>query len=226
MKIENVIIVDDHDLILHGIENALLQFRPEINITLKKNCDDAFNQIKNVFKLNNKFDLLITDLSFDDLNYSVNLKSGEELIQEIRNQNIPIKIIVTTRHNETGKIVTIIDNFEPDGYILKSNYSSLEICQAIEHIEQYSKFYSHEVHIKLRNRIMVDKEIDNADIVILKLLPEAETVDSMVGKVLKPGGRPFSKRTIEYRLEKLKDKLEAVNNTDLFLKAKELGIIK
>jgi DNA-binding NarL/FixJ family response regulator len=226
MIIKKVLIVDDHDFILKGIEKALLQYKPDLEICLSKNCDDAFAQIKKAYNTNKNYDLLITDLSFENLRYSVNITSGEELIRSIRKLKIPIKIIIITRHNKTGKIVTIIDNYKPDGYILKSNTSCGEISQAIEDIENDTTFYSQEAHLKLRNRTMIDSKINFTDLAILKLIPKVETIEGMAGQILKPGGEPYSKRTIEIRLQNLRERLNANNNTDLHIKAQELGLVK
>ncbi len=226
MDTKKILVVDDHDIALNGIEKAVLECRPGVQLALSKNCDHAFEQIKNSWSSNSGFDLLITDLSFDSLGYSVNIANGVELIKSINKHNIPIKIIIVTSSCETGEIALIIENCDPDAYILKSNISSKEIGMAMDAIENDMKFYSQEVHLKLRNRAMVEKDVDFTDLKILELLPKTETMDQMIGKVLKRDKTPYSKRTIEDRIQKLRENLNANNNIDLYVKAKELGLVK
>jgi len=226
MEISKILVVDDHDFMLNGIEKALLKCRPNAKVTLSQNCDQAFEQIKNAWSLNDGFELLITDLSFENLGYPVKISRGEELIKAIKDLEIPIKIIVVTSYGKTGEIALVIKKCNPGAYILKSNISSKEIGMAIDAIENDMVFYSQEVHIKLRNRAMVETQVDFTDLKILELLPKTETIDQMLGKVLKRNNSPYSKRTIETRIQELREKLNANNNIDLYIKAKELGLIK
>ena len=86
-------------------------------------------------------------------------------------------------------------------------------------------YYSHEVHQKLIKRDCVEIQIEEVEIQILKELPKQAKISNLVGVIHKADGLPLKLRSIEAKLANLRIDLNAVNNTDLILKAKELGII-
>ena len=67
--------------------------------------------------------------------------------------------------------------------------------------------------------------MDEVAIQILKELPNHPKIANLEGVIKKADGTVIRQRTIETKLSNLRTDLNANNNTDLVLKAKELGII-
>jgi hypothetical protein len=67
--------------------------------------------------------------------------------------------------------------------------------------------------------------MDDVAIQILKELPNHAKISNLEGIIVKNDGTKIKLRSIESKLANLRIDLNAVNNTDLILKAKELGVI-
>ncbi len=102
-----VMISDDHVLIREGIKQ-LLEFDGDIEIIAEANdgveCLAILNHV-------------LPDVLFLDINMPH--KNGIEVLQEIRNKNIPIKVLILTVHNEVDYLVKAVE-IGVDGYLLKT----------------------------------------------------------------------------------------------------------
>ena len=67
--------------------------------------------------------------------------------------------------------------------------------------------------------------MDDIAIQILRELPNYPKLANLEGVIIKGDGSFLKLRSIETKLGNLRADLNAVNNTDLVLKAKELGVI-
>ena len=175
---------------------------------------------------NNKpFQLLFTDLSFDNSTKDTNLDGGEELIKAIRNNEIDIKIAVITGHTETNRVYNVVSNLNPNAYLLKSKCDAIEIGFAVQKMLANDYYYTHEIHQKIMKRNIIQIQMDDVAVQILKELPNHPKISNLEGVITKSDGSVIKLRSIETKLGILRADLNANNNTDLILKAKELGII-
>ncbi|NVK51941.1 MAG: response regulator transcription factor [Flavobacteriaceae bacterium] len=212
-----ILVVDDHQLIIDGIVTSLKEIEA-YQIESTTNCDIAFDKLKH-----ESFDILFTDLSFE--NFGTDIDGGESLIKAIQKENIPVKIAVITGHTETNRIYNVIHNLQPSAYLLKSKCDATELNFAIQKMLSNDFYYSHEVHQKLIKRACIAIQMDEIAIQILKELPKQTKISNLEGIIKKEDGSLLKLRSIENKLSNLRIDLNAVNNTDLVLKAKELGII-
>ncbi|MFD0993998.1 response regulator [Tenacibaculum geojense] len=218
-----ILIVDDHQLIIEGILTALKNIDGLTTETCN-NCDEAFSKIKTAVH-DVPFDILFTDLSFDNVTENSTLDGGESLIKAIRNLNIDIKVGIITGHTETNRIFNVVQNLEPITYLLKDKCNTEELQFAISKMMKNEMYYSHEVHQKLLKRALVEIQMDEVAIQILKELPKHPKISNLEGVIKKDDGSLLKIRSIENKLAKLRTDLQANNNTHLVLKAIELGII-
>jgi DNA-binding NarL/FixJ family response regulator len=218
-----ILLVDDHLLILRGLI-AMFDEILDLNfdIVYKTNCDSAYETIL-LSEKSNPFDIIFTDLSFGDTNGRI--KSGEDLINQLKKSVPNLKIGVITGHSETNRVFNVIENQQPLGYLLKDSCSANELSFAILQMLQNQKYYSHIVHQKILKRSIVQISMDEIAIQILQELPKHSKLSNLVGYIKKDNGKPLKIRSIEIKLASLRLDLDAQNNTDLVLKAKELGII-
>jgi two-component system capsular synthesis response regulator RcsB len=173
----------------------------------------------------NPFQLLFTDLSFDNTMDESILQGGEELIKAIIHDKIDIKIGVITGHTETNRVYNVISNLKPNSYLLKSKCTATEIGFAVQKMLAGEYYYTHEIHQKIMYRNIVKIQMDDIAIQILKELPNQPKISNLEGIIKKNDGTRIKLRSIEAKLANLRTDLNANNNTDLILKVKELGII-
>jgi DNA-binding NarL/FixJ family response regulator len=218
-----ILIVEDHQLVTEGILHSLKEVG-DFDAVTTNNCDDAFDLIKRN-QNTTPFQILFTDLSFDNNTAETNLASGEELIRVIKKKNIDLKICVITAHTETNRVYNIISNLNPNAYLLKGECNAIEIGFAIQKMLINDYYYTHEIHQKLMRRNIVQIQMDTMAIQVLKELPNHPKIANLEGIITKHDGTKVKLRSIEAKLAKLRIDLNANNNIDLILKAKELGII-
>lgn len=218
-----ILVVDDHQLVIQGILSSLKEVG-DFDVVTTNNCDDAFQLIK-THQNTNPFQLLFTDLSFDNSTKDTNLEGGEELIKAIKNNEFDIKIGVITGHTETNRVYNVISNLNPNAYLLKSKCDATEIGFAVQKMLANDYYYTHEIHQKIMRRNIIQIQMDDVAIQILKELPRHPKISNLEGIITKTDGSYLKLRSIETKLGNLRIDLNAKNNTDLVLKAKELGII-
>ena len=109
------------------------------------------------------------------------LEGGEELIRTIKNNEIPIKIGVITGHTETNRVYNVISNLNPDSYLLKSKCNSTELGFAIAKMMNNEKHYTHEIHQKVLKRNIVQIQMDDVALQILKELPKHPKISNLEG---------------------------------------------
>jgi DNA-binding NarL/FixJ family response regulator len=218
-----ILLVDNHFLILKGLITLLEEITDfTFDIHFKTNCDDAYQAVVLAEKTK-PFDILFTDLSFTEGNKEIN--SGEELINQIKKRAPNLKIGVITMHTETNRVFNVVTNQQPLAYILKCNCNVSELSFTIQKMLKNQKYYTHSIHQKLLKRRVVEISMDDLSIQILKELPRHSKLSNLVGHIKNSNGHFLKIRSIESKLTDLRTDLEAINNTDLILKAKELGII-
>lgn len=218
-----ILIADDHQLIIEGILSYLKDIN-NLEIETTNSCDEAFTKIK-VALTQDPFHILFTDLSFDNANENSNIDSGENLIKAIRSEKTGIKIGVITGHSETNRIFNVIQNLKPSAYLLKGKCNTNELNFAIQKMLAGDVYFTHDIHQKLLKRALIEIQMDEVAIQILKELPNHPKISNLEGVITKGDGSFLKIRSIENKLAKLRTDLQANNNTDLVLKAKELGIL-
>lgn len=219
-----ILVVDDHQLMAEGIVGALKQISENYDISSFNSCDEAFEHLVEA-KETQPYSILFTDLSFENVDEDTVIDGGESLIRSVRNEEIPVKIGVITGHTETNRVFNVIKNLNPDAYILKNQCTKDELSFAINQMMKGVPFYSHEIHQKILKRNVIQIQMDEVAIQILKQLPKQSKIINLEGMIKKSDGKYMKIRAIENKLANLRIDLNAKNNTDLVLKAKELGII-
>jgi two-component system capsular synthesis response regulator RcsB len=90
---------------------------------------------------------------------------------------------------------------------------------------QNKYYYTHKNHQKIMRRNIVQIQMRDVAIQILKELFNHAKISNLEGTIIKNDGTKIKLRSIESKFANLRIDLNAVNNTGLILKAKELGVI-
>ena len=220
---KKVLIAEDFDSINLGIELALSDLGIE-NFHHSKYCDDAFLKIRRSILDDEPYDLLISDLSFKTDHREVKIKSGDELIQQVRKLQPDLKIITYSVEDKSYRIKSLFENSKIDGFVLKGRNSIDELKKAITSlVTSGEKYISQEIATIIQEKN--NYEIDDFDVLILKHLSFGTPQDNITETFRDLGVKPNSKSTIEKRIAKLKDFLKANNTIHLVSISKDLGII-
>lgn len=138
-KKTKIMIVDDFALIRDGLKNLL-----ELDGSMKV-ISEAQDGIDCLNKLNEKLpDILLLDINMPN-------KNGLDVLQEIRSNEIPIKVMILTMHNEIDYLLRAIE-IGADGYASK-NIKFEELKEAIDLIIHGENFIQKELLPLLNSKI-------------------------------------------------------------------------
>lgn len=125
-SIIRVIIADDFEIIRHGIKRVL-DFEENISVVSEASDGREIIGLLNLFKP----DVLLLDMSMPGF-------TGIEILKQIRNQNIKVKVIMLTVEKSSSLINSAIE-FGADGYVLKESTTN-EIVEAITFVMKGEKY--------------------------------------------------------------------------------------
>ncbi len=219
---KKIIVAEDIDSISHGLK-VLLEKLEGASVTYTKYCDETFLKIKRAQQDKEPFELLITDLSFKSSHMDVTLKSGKELIEQLRKDNFDISIVVYSIDERGYNIRHLLDDMDIDGYVSKGRESTANLLKAIKTVYNGKKYLSaHLIHLKKPASLT---EIDAFDLEIIKLLADGLTQNEIVEDFKRKGKKASSISSVEKRIIKIKSSLKARNTTHLVSIAKDIGLV-
>ncbi len=219
---KKVLLAEDFDSINLAVQQTL-ESLGVAEIQYVKYCDDALLKIKRAIQDNQPFDLLITDLSFNQDHRAVNIKTGDALIKLARKEQPDLKIIAYSVEDKGFRIKSLLVDLQIDGYVYKNRYSLEQLKTAVKTILEGKKYITPEMAHLLNDTSLI--EIDDYDMQLIKQLSNGIAQDKMDDKFKELGIEPNSKSSIEKRIGKLKDYFKANNTVHLIAIAKDLGIV-
>lgn len=173
MKHINILMVDDHPIILEGYQNVLMAVKEDKQTLLfdtANNCDTAVIMIERAAK-GTPYDVCFFDISLpasEDGRYT----SGEDLALLAKKVLPKAKIVILTMFNESFRIHNIIKEIEPDGFLIKSDLTSMELADAFHQIIKSPPYYSTTVNNYIKKTLSSDIYIDEINRKILHLLSQ------------------------------------------------------
>ncbi|WP_196892102.1 response regulator [Aureivirga marina] len=219
---KKVLLAEDKDVIIEGLQNTFKR----LNISefdKIQYCDEAFQKVQKSFNDNSPYDLLITDLSFEENHVKQNLKSGEDLVKAIRNKYQDLPIIVFSVEDKIERARRLIQKHNVNAYVCKGRYGLDELGKAIQ------KVFNNEIYLSQTvseaNSTNDDTDLNDYDIKLLSLLSEGFSQPEIRKILLKENITPNSLSTIEKKIIRLKEIFGAKNPTNLVSITKDLGVI-
>jgi DNA-binding NarL/FixJ family response regulator len=151
-RLIKVMIADDHELIREGLRK-LLELEGNIEVVAEAadgvECLDKLKQIVP--------DVLLLDINMPR-------KNGIEVLQQIREQHLNIKVLILTVHNEVEYLIKAVD-IGVDGYLMKDS-SSDELKKAI-HVVMDGENYIQASLVPLLNSKLIARDVDQEKIELL-----------------------------------------------------------
>ena len=192
----NIFIVDDHPMVVAGLQSLLEKLE---NISVAGAVSNAFDAIP--FLRKNKVDIILLDINLPDI-------SGIDLCKKINNEFPAIKILGISTFSERSYISRMIEN-GASGYLIKSA-SAEEIADAIKTVLDGKLYLSLSMEHIMRPLSTLPEgslpAITKREKEILILIAEGLTTNQMAEKLF------ISPLTVESHRKNLLTKLN-VNNT-------------
>jgi len=219
---KKIIVAEDIDSISHGLK-ATFEKLNATEVIFSKYCDETFLKIKRAKQDKNPFDLLITDLSFKSSHMDVKLISGEQLIKQLKTEEVEIAIIAYSIDERGYNIRYLLDDLDINGYVSKGRESTQDLLKAIQAVYNGEKYVSpHLAHLKKPDGIT---DLDTTDLEIIKLLAEGFSQPEIVNIFKKESKKSSSFSSVEKRIIKMRTSLQAKNTTQLVGIAKDMGLV-
>lgn len=209
----NVMICDDHAMMREGIRQ-LLEF--DGNIHVIEEAADGDECLKKLEKV--KPDVLLLDINMP-------VKNGIEVLEKIREEQMPIKVLILTVHNEIEYLVRAVD-IGVDGYILKDSDSN-ELKKAIYTIMSEENYIQPSL-IPLLNSRLVARDTDQEKIQSLtkrELEVLIQVTNGMFNKEIAEKLN-ISERTVKNHISNIFKKIDVADRTQAAVFAIRNDLIK
>lgn len=186
-------------------------------------CDDALQKVRLALRAGNAYDLLITDLSFEDDGTQQSLKTGTELIEAARAVQPHLKVLIFSAENKPGVINNLYTKHNIDGFVRKARNDAKELQAAIE------KIAKNQIHLPRFNttngRHQNTYSFTDFDITVISLLANGVQQKNIPIFLEKMNLQPKSLSSVEKRLNHIKSVYDFSKNEQLIAYCKDLGII-
>jgi DNA-binding NarL/FixJ family response regulator len=212
-----ILLVDDHQVILDGIE-AYLKERDDAEVIDRAlNAEECLNKIEH----HKHLDLVILDVNLPD-------KDGIKLAEEIRSFNKELKILAYSLHRQVEFVKSII-GAGAKGYVLKTS-GKMELLNAVEKIINGGNYLDTGLRDQLELRTaesglwVHDKrdanvELTNREKEIVRLIAAGNNTDYISEKLF------ISTHTVNSHRKNILSKIDGKNAADITRHALKTGIL-
>ena len=206
-------ITDDHAMIREGIKR-LLEFDGDIKVIAEvgdgEECLELLKEINP--------DVLLLDINMPK-------KNGIEVLEKIREDKLPLKVLMLTVHNEVEYLVKAVD-IGVNGYILKDSESA-ELKKAIESVVSGENYIQPSL-IPMLNAKLVSRDTDKDKIDQLtkrELEVLIKVANGMFNKEI-ANSLNISERTVKNHISNIFKKIQVSDRTQAAVFAIRNDIIK
>jgi len=206
-----ILLVDDHTLVLDGLQARL---ELEGNVDVIGTASNGLEALEKAAEL--KPDLVLMDVSMPVLN-------GLEATKRFKDEQPEIKILMLSMHNDKEYILPLIQS-GASGYVLK-DVSSQELIQAINTVHQGGTYFSSGASESLfaqttDNTSLIKEELTKRETAVL-----VEVANGLSNKEIALA-LDISVRTVETHRQNIKSKLDIQNSAGLVKYALEHQLIE
>lgn len=220
--IDKVIIAEDQEFANLSVQKTMEDLKVK-QYDYAFYCDDAFAKIQLAQKKGEPYDLLITDLSFEDDGTTQNINDGVELIRAVRAVQPGILILILSGQHRPADIHNLFENNEVDAYVRKARHDVQELKAAMHALSKGQRYYPRSLAqlIKRSNTY----EFTEFDITIIRLLNEGYQQNKIPAYLKQHNIKPSSLSSIEKRLNQIREELGFSNNQQLMVFCNNAGLL-
>ncbi len=217
-----ILIAEDYESSNISVQKALEDLKIE-SPKYVNYCDDALSRIKMSLQENNPFELLITDLSFDEDHREQNLKNGQQLISAVRELQPNLKVIVFSVEKKEVIIEKLFIEQNINGYVKKGREDVKDLKKAIRAVYNNEKYLSYDLKTNSPERNSF--EFSEYDTLLVSLLANGILLKNIPDYLKENNIKPSSMSAVEKRLKDIKESLDINSNEQLIAFCKDFGII-
>lgn len=223
MMFKKVLIADDHKSISISVQKILA----ELNITQDSHdhvtyCDAAFSRIQKALANGEPYDLLITDLSFNNDIPQI-LEDGTDLILATQKVQPGLKILVFAGEDRSAVASRLYRDLNLDGYVPKGRGDIKDLKAAIEKMATDQRYLSANLRKDLKANFSII--FDEYDKMVLSMLMGGNSQKEVATYLKKNNIKPSSLSSLEKRLSEIKSTLNISNNEQLIAYCKDNKLI-
>ena len=219
---KRVLIAEDHESMSISVRKTLSDF----GITTTEYsyyCDDALMHIQKSVGHTQPFDLLITDLSFEEDHRTQKIKDGTALIAAVKHILPKIKVLVFSAETKPAVIESLFKQYGIDAYIRKARHDSKELKLALDAMRKNQTYVSTDLRQSLRQKNT--HEFSDLDITIISLLSQGTLQKDIPTYLQQNNIKPSGLSSVEKRLSMMKEAMSFAKNEQLVAYCKDFGII-
>jgi DNA-binding NarL/FixJ family response regulator len=219
---KRVLIAEDHESANISVQKTLQELQVA-GVDYAYYCDDALLRIRKAVQAGEPYELLITDLSFEEDGRVQALPDGPALIRAARALQPGLKVLVFSAEQKAAVIEPLFKELRIDGYVRKARRDAQELKLAVETIGK------NRVHFPAHLRQVVSQKNAYAfsayDVTLVSLLAGGMSQKDIPAYLLEREIRPASLSSVEKRLNQIRLALEFTKNEQLVGFCKDMGII-
>lgn len=192
----NILLVDDHHMILEGYKNVLSRLKhPGINLSIdiSDNCDTGWSKISE-----NNYQIVFLDINFP-VEENSKILSGEDLGAKIKRDFPDIKVVILTVLEDAFRLQNILSSINPEGFLLKGETTSKELIKCLEKVMDSPPYYGPKISKLLNSQSTHKPFIDETDRIMLYQLSLGSKTKDLTKFV------HLSLRAVEDRKKRLKE---------------------
>jgi two-component system capsular synthesis response regulator RcsB len=220
--IKKVLIAEDHESVNISVQKTMEEFGiAETDYVYY--CDDALTKIKRGLQIIQPYDLLITDLYFEEDSRVQKISGGIDLIPAVRAIQPDLKILVFSAENKPSAIEPLFEQLDIDGYVRKARNDSKELMLALETLNNNQRYFPRHLTQLIGHKNTYD--FTEYDITIITLLAQGMRQNQIPAYLQENRIRPSGLSSIEKRLNTIKEALDFSKNEQLVAFCKDMGLI-
>ena len=208
-----VLLVDDHQIIIDGLQSLLIS---EVGIRVISNANNGREAIELLRVLD--VDVVLMDIDMPVMN-------GLDTAKIVKEKYSNTKVIILSMHSEKAMVKDLIE-LGVDGYLLK-NTSKDELIGAIKKVSEGGRYFSTDVTLSLLEKENTNKlnttnsgiKLTAREIEIIKLISEGYTNKEIGDQLF------ISHRTVDTHRTNLMKKIEVNNVAGIISYAIKNGFI-
>jgi len=217
-----VLIAEDHEMTNISVRKTL----EELGVADARYvyyCDDALSWISKAVRAGQPYELLITDLSFEEDRRTQSLKDGEQLIRAAKDAQPNLKIIVFSAESRSAVVDKLFKTLPIDGYVRKARRDAQHLKQALQAVYKHQSYLSPD--LKQTTKGTNTYEFSEFDIAIISLLAQGLLQKDIPIYLQQKHIKPSSLSSVEKRLNAMKEAFGFSKNEQLVAYCKDIGLI-
>ena len=220
--IRKVLIAEDHESANISVQTTLEALGIQ-QVEWVYYCDDALAAITKASRAGTSYDLLITDLSFEQDHRPQQIQGGAALVAAARLVQPDLKVLVFSAESKAATIEQLFDQYQVDGFVRKARDDAKELKQAIQQIADNKTYFPRQLSqlIKQKNAY----EFTSFDIALIEFLAKGIRQKDIPAALQQRQIQPSGLSSVEKRLNHMREELECSSNEQLVAFCKDKGII-